>query len=71
MTARWALVMMGAFATILALVPFVAFIYGPKIRARSKYSRLLISKEHEALQTERYQREARGMDLTGLDEADE
>jgi len=62
MTVRWAQVMMGAFAAVLALVPFVAFIYGPQIRARSKYSRLLMAQEREAIEKEREEREKQGMD---------
>jgi hypothetical protein len=64
MTVRWALVMMGAIATILALVPFVAFFYGPAIRARSKYSRMLMAQEREAIEKERMDREKQGMDTT-------
>jgi len=68
MTVRWALIMMGGIATVLALVPFVAFFYGPAIRARSKYSRLLMEQEREALETERLQREVRGLPLQGTED---
>lgn len=62
MTPRWAIVMMASFAAVLALVPFVAFFYGPQIRARSKYSQVLMQQERDAIDAERIQREARGMD---------
>ncbi|WOO83005.1 Efflux pump atB [Vanrija pseudolonga] len=62
MTPRWAIVMMASFAAVLALVPFVAFFYGPQIRARSKYSKVLMQQERDAIDAERIQREARGMD---------
>lgn len=68
MSVRWALVMMGGVAAFLALVPFIAFFYGPQIRERSKYSRELMRAEREALDAERYQREARGMDMTGAED---
>jgi hypothetical protein len=68
MTVRLALVMMGGIATLLALVPFVAFFYGPWIRQKSKYSRLLMEQEREALEAERYQRELRGMPLQGTED---
>jgi hypothetical protein len=68
MSVRWALVMMGCVAAVLALVPFIAYFYGPQIRERSKYSRELMKAEREALDAERYQREARGMDMTGAED---
>lgn len=66
MTVRWALVLFACVGAVLALVPFVAFFYGPQIRARSKISRLLMHEEREALESERYQREARGMAMAGV-----
>ncbi|KAL1409161.1 hypothetical protein Q8F55_005990 [Vanrija albida] len=68
MTPRWAIVMMASFAAVLALVPFVAFFYGPRIRARSKYSKLLMQQERDAIDAERIQREARGMDGHGFED---
>jgi type II secretory pathway component PulM len=68
MTVRWALVLMGGVAALLALVPFVAFFYGPQIRARSKYSRELMAQEREALEKEREAREKRGMDTADAEE---
>jgi hypothetical protein len=37
----------GFLAGFLALVPFVAFFYGPKIRAKSMFSRKLIAEEEK------------------------
>lgn len=68
MTVRWALVLMGGIAALLALVPFIAYFYGPQIRERSPYSRELMRAEREALDAERYQREARGMDMKGAED---
>jgi hypothetical protein len=68
MTVRWALVMMGGIASVLALVPFGAYFYGPQIRARSKISRLLMQQEREALEEERIHRELRGLDAAGVDD---
>jgi type II secretory pathway component PulM len=68
MTVRWALVLMGGVAALLALVPFVAFFYGPQIRARSKYSRELMAQEREALEKEREAREKRGMDTADAED---
>ncbi|KLT43436.1 MFS general substrate transporter [Cutaneotrichosporon oleaginosum] len=68
MSVRWALILMGGIAALLALVPFVAFFYGPAIRQRSPYSRELMRQEREALDAERVQRELRGMDMTGAED---
>ncbi|BEI79799.1 hypothetical protein CcaverHIS002_0103280 [Cutaneotrichosporon cavernicola] len=68
MTVRWALILMGGIASLLALVPFVAYYYGPAIRERSPYSRELMRQEREALDSERVQRELRGMDMTGAED---
>lgn len=66
MTVRWAIIMMGGIAAVLALVPFIAFFYGPQIRARSPYSRALMQQEKDALDAERIQREALGIDMDGV-----
>lgn len=68
MTIRWAFVLMGGCATVLALVPFVAFIWGPKIRANSKYSRMLMEAEHQALEKERAQRQGLGMNTAAAED---
>lgn len=68
MTVRWAMVMMGGIAAALALVPFVAYFFGPQIRERSKYSRMLMEQERDAIENERIQRELRGMPLSGTED---
>jgi hypothetical protein len=45
LTPRWAIFLMGCIAAVLASVPFVAYWKGPQIRARSRYSKLLIEEE--------------------------
>jgi hypothetical protein len=49
---NWASTLFGCIGALLGAVPFVAFFYGPKIRSRSKFSRLLVEEE-ERLQRER------------------
>ncbi|KAL1406579.1 hypothetical protein Q8F55_008285 [Vanrija albida] len=68
MTVRWAIVMMAGIGTVLALVPFVAFFYGPAIRARSKYSRELMELERQELEKEREARAAHGMDAADAED---
>ncbi|TXT12815.1 hypothetical protein VHUM_01216 [Vanrija humicola] len=68
MTVRWAIVMMAGIGTVLAAVPFVAFFYGPAIRAHSKYSRELMELERQELEKERAKREARGMDTADVED---
>lgn len=70
MTVRWALVMMGGVAALLALVPFVAFYFGPQIRARSKYSRLLMAQERENIEKERAERAQHGIQLAGTEDVE-
>lgn len=45
LTPRWAIFLMGCIALLLAIVPFAAFWKGPQIRARSRYSKLLMEEE--------------------------
>ncbi|RSH92160.1 hypothetical protein EHS25_008575 [Saitozyma podzolica] len=45
LTPRWAIFLMGCIALLLAIVPFAAFWRGPQIRARSRYSKLLMEEE--------------------------
>lgn len=45
LTPRWALFLMGMVAAVLGVVPFVAYWKGPEIRARSKYSKILMAEE--------------------------
>lgn len=68
LTVRWALVLMGGIASVLALVPFVAFFYGPQIRARSPFSRQLMDDERQEIEDEKKKRDAYGMDSTAVEE---
>jgi hypothetical protein len=45
LTPRWAIFLMGMVAGILGIVPFIAYWKGPEIRARSKYSKILMEEE--------------------------
>ena len=45
---NWASTLFGLVAALLAAVPFVGFFYGPQIRARSKFSKLLLEEERKA-----------------------
>lgn len=53
---NWASTLFGCIAALLAVVPFIAFFYGPKIRAKSKFSKML-ALEEEKLERERMERE--------------
>ncbi|RXK37531.1 hypothetical protein M231_05252 [Tremella mesenterica] len=50
LTPKWAIFLFGSIAAVLAIVPFVAFFYGPIIRARSPYSKLLMAEERERME---------------------
>jgi hypothetical protein len=52
-TFRWSIFIFGCIAAVLAVVPFVAFFYGPQIRARSRYSKQLMEEERMRLGTEK------------------
>lgn len=41
LTPRWGTTLFGCLATILAVIPFIAFFYGPKIRAHSNFAKTL------------------------------
>lgn len=45
---NWASTLFGAIGALLAVVPFIGFFYGPQIRARSKFSKLLMEEEQKA-----------------------
>ena len=38
---RWASTLLGCIASLLAVIPFVLFFWGPKIRARSRFAKKL------------------------------
>ena len=41
LTFRWASTLFGCLAAVLAVVPFILFAYGPRIRDRSRFARKL------------------------------
>ncbi|KAJ9105073.1 hypothetical protein QFC19_003705 [Naganishia cerealis] len=52
LTPRWGSTLFGGLAAILAVVPFLAFFYGPQIRKGSKFAKTLAAEE-ERLRDER------------------
>ncbi|KAL7418993.1 hypothetical protein Q5752_006677 [Cryptotrichosporon argae] len=60
LTPRWAIFLFGCIAALLAVVPFVAYYKGPAIRARSKYSKLLMDAERK--EVERDERDERELE---------
>ncbi|ORX34977.1 major facilitator superfamily domain-containing protein [Kockovaella imperatae] len=52
MTPRWGLFLMGCIGLLLAPIPFVAYYYGPWIRERSPYSKILIAEEKQRVEAE-------------------
>lgn len=66
LTPRWAIFLMGIVAGVLGIVPFIAFWKGPEIRARSKYSKILMEQERRRVeqdQREKAEREAEDEEL--------
>lgn len=61
LTPHYASTLFGCLAAILAVVPFVAFRWGPQIRARSPMSRKLVAEEERM----RLFREEQAANLTG------
>ncbi|WVW78489.1 hypothetical protein I302_100444 [Kwoniella bestiolae CBS 10118] len=53
LTPKWTTFTWGCVALLLSAVPFVAFYFGPKIRARSKYSKILMKEEQERIMREK------------------
>jgi hypothetical protein len=45
LTPRWGTTLFGCLATILAVIPFIAFFYGPKIRQHSAFAKALAEEE--------------------------
>ena len=52
LTPRWALFLMGCIGLLLAPVPFLAFYFGPQIRERSPYSKILMAEEKKRVEAE-------------------
>ncbi|WWD21484.1 hypothetical protein CI109_105970 [Kwoniella shandongensis] len=53
LTIRWTIFTWGCVSLVLAAVPFLAFFRGLQIRARSKYSKLLMQEEKERVEKEK------------------
>jgi Pyruvate/2-oxoacid:ferredoxin oxidoreductase gamma subunit len=52
-TVRWAIFLFGCIALLLGAVPYIAFFYGPRIRAHSKYSKILMEEERKRIGAEK------------------
>jgi hypothetical protein len=63
LTPRWGTFLFGCLATLLAVVPFVAFFYGPQIRKRSKFAIAL------AIEEKRLAQEKEGRELGRAEKA--
>ncbi|WWC67915.1 uncharacterized protein I206_101833 [Kwoniella pini CBS 10737] len=53
LTPRWTTFTWGCIALLLSAVPFIAFYFGPKIRSKSKYSKILMKEEQERILREK------------------
>ncbi|WVQ83155.1 hypothetical protein IAT38_005293 [Cryptococcus sp. DSM 104549] len=53
LTPRWMIFTWGCVSLVLAAVPFIAYYHGPKIRAHSKYSKILMKAEQERIAKEK------------------
>lgn len=60
MTVRWGCFLFFGISAILAVVPFVAFFYGPIIRSHSKYSKQLMAEETRRIEAEKHGEEDPG-----------
>ena len=52
LTPRWGLFLMGCIGLLLAPIPFIAFYFGPRIRERSPYSKILMAEERKRVEAE-------------------
>ncbi|WWC86940.1 uncharacterized protein L201_001820 [Kwoniella dendrophila CBS 6074] len=52
-TPKWTTFTWGCVAVLLAAVPYIAFFYGPLIRSKSKYSKILMREEQERILREK------------------
>jgi hypothetical protein len=48
LTPRWGSTLFGCLATILAVIPFIGFFYGPKIRKHSNFAKALAAEEERS-----------------------
>ncbi|KAI5451207.1 hypothetical protein NCC49_002083 [Naganishia albida] len=59
LTPRWGSFLFACLATLLAVVPFVAFFYGPEIRRRSKFAKALAVEEERLQKVKEEERQIR------------
>ncbi|KAJ9108018.1 hypothetical protein QFC20_003587 [Naganishia adeliensis] len=59
LTPRWGSFLFACLATLLAIVPFIAFFYGPEIRKRSKFAKALAVEEERIQKVKEEERQAR------------
>ena len=52
LTPRWALFLVGGIGLLLAPIPFLAYYFGPEIRNRSPYSKILMAEERKRAEVE-------------------
>lgn len=53
LTPRWGSTLFGGLAVLLAAIPFVAFVYGPRIRKGSKFAKTLAAEEERMREEKR------------------
>lgn len=56
LTPRWGTFLFGCLATLLAVVPIIAFFYGPEIRKRSEFA-IALAIEEERVTREKEEKE--------------
>ncbi|KAJ9115904.1 hypothetical protein QFC22_005047 [Naganishia vaughanmartiniae] len=59
LTPKWGTTLFGCLATLLAIIPFIAFFYGPQIRKRSKFAIALAAEEKRINAEKEVERQAR------------
>jgi hypothetical protein len=59
LTPKWGTTLFGCLATLLAIIPFIAFFYGPQIRKRSKFAKALAAEEERINTEKEVERQAR------------
>lgn len=59
LTPRWGSFLFACLASLLAVVPFIAFFYGPEIRKRSKFAKALAVEGERVQRVKEEERQAR------------
>jgi len=52
LTVKWSNTLFGCLAVLLAPVPIVLFVWGPQVRSRSKYAKLIEAWQERQLETQ-------------------